>query len=184
MPRVPYAGESVQFWHSQLVQTGAGVNVFAGQPYQRGQHGAGIGSFFRSLWRSVSPVLWKIGKTAGKAVGKQALASGVDLIGDIVKGEQVLPSLEARGKEAVSALAERASKHLQQQEGSGLGIGPMGIGSVRSVRGAKRGGKPRRKKRAKQSGSGRKQKRKATKRAGRKKKVKRRPAKKSHDIFS
>lgn len=50
--------------------------VFVGSPYQR-RHG--IGSFLAGLFRHVLPYL----STAARAVGKEALRAGVNIIDDV-----------------------------------------------------------------------------------------------------
>ncbi len=103
--RLQYTPKDVAFWADVLdsEQTGSG---FIGQPYQRG---AGIGSFFRSLFRMAAPVL----KRAAKAVGKQALVTGANVVGDLIKGGDVVQSLEEHGREAVANLAEKTSKRIK-----------------------------------------------------------------------
>ena len=71
---------------------GGAIPGFVGQPYQRG---AGIGSFFRSIFRMAAPVL----KRAAKAVGKQALKTGASIVADVAKGEifcQPLSNMEKK----------------------------------------------------------------------------------------
>ena len=69
--RTYYQPESSEFWIHFLAdqQYGAGYPLFIGSQYQRG---AGIGSFFRGIFRAVAPVL----KSVGKTVGKEALRAG------------------------------------------------------------------------------------------------------------
>jgi hypothetical protein len=75
-----------------------------------------------------APVL----KRAAKAVGKQALRTGADVVADIARGGDLAPSLQAHGREALATLAEKTSKRLKEaknlsdlavedQHGSGLG---------------------------------------------------------------
>ncbi len=127
--RLQYSPQDVKFWSDFLHddQIGAG---FIGQPYQRG---AGIGSFFRSLFRMAAPVL----KRAAKAVGKQALVTGANVVGDIISGGDIAQVIETRGKEALTTMANKTAKRMQEaknfeemgkedQEGSGaMGQVPM-----------------------------------------------------------
>lgn len=96
-----------EFYLSQAQQTGHGLSGFEGLPFQRGQ---GLGSFFRGLFRAILPVAKKVGKT----VGKQALSTGADILGDMVRGENIRNSLNNRGKQAVGELAKKLA---QQQTG-------------------------------------------------------------------
>lgn len=159
MPRQLYIPRSPAVWRHLLEQTGSGGNYYSGEH----QRGSGFGSFFRGLFRMVRPVLGK----AAKAVGKQALTSGLDLVGDLARGKELLPALEERGKQALSTLTDRASKHLrEQQEGSGFGVHPMA--SVRRLirrRAAAGGSKTKRRRRA-QVGAGRRRKKRCCKRGG------------------
>jgi hypothetical protein len=122
--RQQYQPRDAQFWQAFLQQEQQGGG-FIGQPYQRG---AGIGSFFRSLFRMAAPVL----KRAAKAVGKQVLKTGADVVVDVARGGDLAPTLEAHGREALASLAERSSKRIREakqlsdlgvedQGGSGLG---------------------------------------------------------------
>ena len=125
--RLQYTPKDARFWAEFLhqEQVGGALQGFVGQPYQRG---AGIGSFFRSIFRMAAPVL----KRAAKAVGKQAPKTGASIIADVAKGGELLPSLEQHGKEAMANLADKASKRINEaknlsdlgvedQEGGGLG---------------------------------------------------------------
>ena len=125
--RLQYTPKDARFWTEFLhqEQVGGALPGFVGQPYQRG---AGIGSFFRSIFRMAAPVL----KRAAKAVGKQALKTGASIIADVTKGGELLPSLEQHGKEAMANLADKASKRINEakslsdlavedQEGGNLG---------------------------------------------------------------
>jgi hypothetical protein len=61
-------------------------------------------------------------KRAAKAVGKEALRTGVGVLGDVARGGEFLPSLETHGREAVSNLADKAKDYLAtNQSGSGRG---------------------------------------------------------------
>jgi len=112
-------GFSGNFYH----QRGAGLPGYGGNPYQRG---GGLGSFFRGLFRMAMPVI----KKAAKAVGKQALKTGVSVLADVARGQEVLPSLETHGREAVATLADKTLTYLNkrpaEQEGAGGGGGGGG----------------------------------------------------------
>lgn len=117
--RVPYIPVQSHVWEEFLAaqQHGAGLPGYGGAPYQRG---AGLGSFFRGLFKMAVPLL----KRAAKVVGKEALKTGVSVIGDVVRGGELLPSLETHGREAAGNLADRAKEFLGQEGGGTGGGGP------------------------------------------------------------
>ena len=98
-----------QYYATQASQTGGG---FEGMRYQRG---TGLGSLFRSLFRVLMPVA----KTAGRAIGKQALSTGAQIASDVVAGQSIKESAKRRGRAGAAALLKRASRKLQR--GKGLG---------------------------------------------------------------
>jgi hypothetical protein len=61
------------YYLDQAKQTGHGLNGYQGIAYQRGN---GLGSFFGRLFRSILPVAKRIGKSALKTVGREALDMG------------------------------------------------------------------------------------------------------------
>jgi len=105
-------------------QHGDGISGFEGVPFQRG---SGIGSIFRGLLRLILPVAKSAGKTAIKAIGRQALSTGSELAGDVLRGEEIKKSMNKRGRRAVKRLASQAGRKLSQagrgrrQKGKGLG---------------------------------------------------------------
>lgn len=107
----------LQYYGTQASQTGYGIEGFHGVPYQRG---AGLGSFFRSIFRMAVPIL----KSVGKQVGRHALTAGSNIATDIVKGRPLFESSrEHIGAEAHKILDEA----LHTQTGLGLGIRPKSI---------------------------------------------------------
>jgi hypothetical protein len=117
--RVFYEPEQVQFWTQVLLQeaaqTGSGLPGFSGLRFQRG---AGLGSFLSGLFRLALPIV----KSAGKAIGKQTLASGVAALNDIVSGSDPKHALQSRGREALGNLLSSAGNTIKDQSGSGVGI--------------------------------------------------------------
>ncbi len=112
--RVLYEPEDVKFWTSLLLeaanhknQRGGGLSGFQGVRYQRG---AGLGSFFRGVFRAALPVISSIGKT----VGKQALSSGVAMTRDVGNGESVGQSFINRNREAAEELLTKAANAVKQ----------------------------------------------------------------------
>lgn len=60
--------------------------------FRGNQRGDGFGSFFRGLYRAVLPLV----KKGAKAVGKQAMKSGVALIGDVAAGHDLREAAKHR----------------------------------------------------------------------------------------
>ena len=84
---------------------GGGLPVFIG-----GQRGRGIGGIFNGLARMIIPVL----KRTGKTVLKEGLRSGVDVLGDIVSGQNVKSSFKKRAKQAGTRLVDQSMKSIGQ----------------------------------------------------------------------
>lgn len=87
----------------------------------KGQRGAGLGSFFRSLFRMAVPLI----KSAATKIGKQALATGAHVATDLIHGRPIVQSMEEHGKEGASNLLKQAEEALQR--GRGLGTRPKSI---------------------------------------------------------
>lgn len=91
-----------QLYYRDNYQQGAGIGrVYIGAPYQQG---AGIGSFLGGVFRYVLPLL----KRSAKAVGKEALQTGVNIMSDV--GERKTPF-----KEAFKARVRQSGENLQQK---------------------------------------------------------------------
>lgn len=85
--------------------TGGVRNVFAGSRWQRG---SGIGSFFAGLARSVLPLF-----TRGlRAVGKEALRGGINVLDDIGNNINFKESVKNRFTESRDNLTEKAKNKL------------------------------------------------------------------------
>jgi len=82
-------------------QVGNGLPVFYGGKNYRG---GGIGNLLAGLGRIALPLL----KTGGKALLKESVNSGVNVIKDVLSGQSVASSLKTRSKEAGKRLFERA----------------------------------------------------------------------------
>jgi len=100
------------YYGNQALQTGFGMEGYRGTPYQRG---AGLGSFFKALFRMAVPVM----KSAGKQVGKHALSAGANIMADLAKGEPVLESMKKHSRFEASKLLNEAGQALQGGEGLG-----------------------------------------------------------------
>lgn len=88
-----------------LHQAGSGLPLFVGARYQSGH---GLGSFLAGLARAAVPVL----KRGGQALLKQGLKSGVDVLGDVLEGQNVKTALKRRAKQAGQSLLTSASHAL------------------------------------------------------------------------
>lgn len=128
--RVIYVPSGDQFWQSyytaQARQTGHGLSGFEGIPYQRGY---GLGSFFRGLLRMIIPVAKSAGKSAIKAIGKEALATGASIAGDLVQGRDLKSAVEEHGRNAAGNLLTKAGNKVRKQTGGKLGKRPKSKGT-------------------------------------------------------
>lgn len=95
-------------------QTGGGY--FEGLRYQRGrgQRGQGAGKVLSSIWRFLQPKL----KSAGKALGKEGIDTGLRAVSAIAMGEKTKDVLKREAKEGARHLLRKASEKLVQK-GSG-----------------------------------------------------------------
>ena len=120
--RVRYEPEDVKFRTEVLLQAaqshqvGGAIPGFSGLRYQRG---SGLGSFFSGLFRLALPII----KSAGRTIGKQALASGASIMRDLSSGLEPNQVFKARGREALGNLLTKAPSNLQQQQQTGKCLG-------------------------------------------------------------
>lgn len=88
-------------------QAGSGVsNVYRGAEYQRGH---GIGSFLGGLFRSVTPLL----SSGVKALGKEALRSGIGFVGDLAHAIPAKEAIQRRVQEMTGNLKRRADSKIE-----------------------------------------------------------------------
>ena len=121
----------------EFFQSGYGVSstYFQGVARQRGYgfRGAGIGSIFRSLLRMIIP----LAKSAGKSVGKEALATSARILDNLAQGQELKETIKSEAREGVKRIAKRVSGQT--------GGGPMAKRRRRASKGRKsskrRGGK-------------------------------------------
>lgn len=112
MQRRVYCNCDSDFTNHYQSQAGNGfseIEVFRGQPYQRGY---GLGSILK---RFGIPIL--------KLLGKELLKTGVNISNDILSHGNVKQAVKIRSKEGVKSAATRSLKHLSDlinQEGSGI----------------------------------------------------------------
>lgn len=99
-------------------QLGSGVSVvYKGAPYQRGH---GIGSFLGGLFRTITPLL----KSGAKAVGKEALKTGMNVLGDLISTVPPNQAVANRMKEFTGNLKRKADDkmdNVMMMQGSGVG---------------------------------------------------------------
>lgn len=105
----------LSYYGNQALQTGFGIEGYHGTPYQRG---AGLGSFFKALFRMAVPVF----KSVGKQVGKHALSAGANVMSDVVKGQPIFESMKKHSRAETSKLLNEAGQALQDGEGLGMSI--------------------------------------------------------------
>ena len=121
MVHVIFDPNSISLIEFENNQVGYGdYSIFYGaRPYQRGfgyyQRGAGISDFFRTLWRVMLPLV----KTAGKAMGEEALSTGSRILDKVAHGENLKSSVEQEAIKGVDNLIERAASSRRNQTGGG-----------------------------------------------------------------
>ena len=76
--------------------------VFRGSPWQmgHGQKGYGLGALFRSVARTVMPLV----KHGAKALGNIALNTGANFASDVLAGKNAKQSAKARALEGVNTI--------------------------------------------------------------------------------
>lgn len=110
------------YYQDQALQSGHGLTGFYGSPYQRG---AGLGSFFKSLFSMAVPVIKRAAGSMAKTVGKQALTTIGNVAADVSAGKNFKEAVVSRGKEAVSNVFSGAmTDAIHGQTGGGLGVRP------------------------------------------------------------
>ena len=93
---------STEVYHKLLTQGGSGsLPGFHGASVQRGY---GLGSMFRSLFRSVVPIF----KSRGKALGKTALDTGIGVAKDVLAGKDLREAVLSRAKDGGNQLKGQA----------------------------------------------------------------------------
>ena len=95
------------------------MTVFRGSPWQlgHGQMGYGLGGLFRSVARTVMPMV----KSGAKALGNIALNSGANFIGDVLAEKNVKEAAKARTMEAADATKQKAVQRLRAYAQTGSG---------------------------------------------------------------
>lgn len=95
-------------------QAGSGIGaIYRGAPYQRGH---GIGSFLGGIFRSILPLF----KTGARAVGREALRTGSNILGDLMENRNAKDAFRGRMQEAGVNLKRKADEKINSlMEGSG-----------------------------------------------------------------
>lgn len=112
---VKTSNKSDPYTRYYLNQVGSGVGtVYRGVSYQKGH---GIGSFLGGLFRTVLPIL----KSGARAVGKEAVRTGMNVLGDIASDstQPLKKVIRKRVIEAGGNLAEKAGRKIRTMTGAG-----------------------------------------------------------------
>ena len=98
-------------------QQGRGMGVFRGSSWQmgNGQVCYGLGGLFRSVARSVMPIV----KSGAKSLGNIALNSGASLLGDVLAGKILKEAGKTRAGEAANTARDKAVRKLQTMSQTG-----------------------------------------------------------------
>lgn len=92
---------------NRSAQSGGSIPYFVGG---RQQTGAGIGSLFRGLAKTLIPLASNIGrrlvKSTARSVKKQAVKSLQNIGSDILQGRSIGESMKSRGKETLRAVTK------------------------------------------------------------------------------
>ena len=99
--RSVYCCNSAGYEKCYLDQVGHG-QCFSGAAFQRGY---GLGNIFASLGKAILPLV----KSWAKAIGKQALKSGVAFAFDVLAGKNVKQAAVQRTKQAGSTLLQQTT---------------------------------------------------------------------------
>jgi len=98
------------YFASQAKQSGHGMPMFHGIPYQRG---GSIGSIFRGLMKMLLP----LAGAATRTVGKEAIHAGLNLASDALAGKNIKQSVKRRAKKAGNRLLKQAKVTVKQAGG-------------------------------------------------------------------
>ena len=107
--RVKYCCDAKAYENYYLSQVGHGMPYFAGA---RVQQGYGLGNLFRSIAKSVLPLV----KKGAKILRKQVLQSGVDFASDALQGKNVKQAAIDQAKAAGSNLLQAAEQRVRKQK--------------------------------------------------------------------
>lgn len=107
--------------------------IYVGSPYQRGH---GIGKFLGGLFRKAIPLLAR----GGKAIGREALRTGLNVLGDVARAVPLKESIHRRVKETGGNLKRKVEEKFDAYMG-GDGykrrtLSPFVLNSLGNVRAA------------------------------------------------
>jgi hypothetical protein len=91
------------------------AGTYAGDYRAVSQKGDGIGSFLGGLFRRMLPLI----SGGFKAIGKEGLATGVNLLKDTLNGRTFKDSVRDRVTEAGRNLTDKAAKKMSSMVGDG-----------------------------------------------------------------
>ena len=97
-----------QYYVNQAKRKGGSLPAFHGARFQRGY---GLGSIFRGLFRWAMPHL----QQGAKVIGKKALQTGVNVVQDVLDGDNVKTAVHKRTKQALGLPSQNS---LQTQSGA------------------------------------------------------------------
>jgi hypothetical protein len=88
---------------------------YAGDYRGNTQKGDGLGSFLGGLFRRIFPLL----SSGAKAVGKEALSTGIGILKDAITGRSMKESVRERISQAGTNLTTKAANKMESMVGSG-----------------------------------------------------------------
>jgi hypothetical protein len=88
---------------------------YGGSFHSATMKGDGLGSFLGGLFRRIFPLL----SSGAKAVGKQALSTGVGLLKDALNGRPIKESMFDQVSKAGNNLTDLAAKRMEKMVGNG-----------------------------------------------------------------
>ena len=98
-----------QYYVNQAKQKGGSLPAFYGARFQRGY---GLGSILRGLFRWAVPHL----QQGAKVIGKKALQTGVNVVEDVLDGDNIKTAVHKLTKQALGLPSQNS---LQGQSGDG-----------------------------------------------------------------
>ncbi|KAJ8048961.1 hypothetical protein HOLleu_01485 [Holothuria leucospilota] len=102
-----YHNDPRDYEHYYLQQVGNGLPVFHGARVQKGY---GMGNILGGLFRSAMPLF----KRGAKALGKEALRTGVEIAGDVLHGTSLRRAAKTRGISAGRRVTKRAASAITE----------------------------------------------------------------------
>ena len=100
----PHHCDTKAYTDYYVQQAGRGYPVYAGSRFQRGH---GLGSVFGGLFKAAAPLL----KKRAKALGREALKTGLNIAGDVVQGKKLKQAAQSRVKAAGKNMFNQAIRY-------------------------------------------------------------------------